>query len=177
MKCPLCGFTFDRNDERCHAGCPLSAHCTIICCPNCGYQTVDDSRGFVGRMGRWMGRRRRHRHAAPGAIPISHADPGEDLEVVEIRPGRARRLERLSALGIVPTAVVRLRQRHPAPVLEVGQTQVAIDADIARQIYVRPHASPTPHFRHSEGGGPRRREGARAPGRARWRGGFKAPWS
>jgi ferrous iron transport protein A len=137
MKCPLCGFRFDRSDERCHVNCPLAANCSIICCPQCGYQTVDESRSFVGRMGRWMGRRRRHRHGAPGAIPISRAEPGEDLEIVEIRPGRARRLERLSALGIVPTAVIRLRQRHPAPVLEVGLTQVAIDAEIAQQIYVR----------------------------------------
>lgn len=138
MKCPLCGCKFDRNDERCHAKCPLAANCQVICCPECGYQTVDESRGFVGRMSRWMGRRRRHRHGAPSAIPVTWAEPGEDVEVVEIRPGRARRLERLSALGIVPTAVIRLRQRHPAPVLEVGLTTVAVDADIAGQIYVRP---------------------------------------
>jgi len=138
MKCPLCGFRYDRSDERCHVGRPLSANCSIICCPNCGYQTVDESRGFVGRLSGWMRRRSRHRHAAAGAIPISRAEPGEEFEVVEIRPGRARRLERLSALGIVPTAVIRLRQRHPEPVLEVGLTQVAIDADIAQQIYVRP---------------------------------------
>ena len=137
MKCPLCGFTYDRSDERCHVNCPLAANCQIICCPQCGYQTVDESQGLVGRLTRWLRGRKRPANVPAGAIPISRAEPGEDVEVVEIRPGRARRLERLSALGIVPTAIIRLRQRHPAPVLEVGLTQVAIDPDIAQQIYVR----------------------------------------
>jgi Fe2+ transport system protein FeoA len=52
------------------------------------------------------------------------------------RPGR--RLEQLSALGIVPDAVLRLLQKRPAPVVQVGETEVAIDFDIARQIYVKP---------------------------------------
>jgi Fe2+ transport system protein FeoA len=137
MKCTLCGFRYDRSDERCHVNCPLAANCQIICCPRCGYQTVDESQGLVGRLVRWLRGRKRRPDVAAGTIPISQATPGTEFEVVEIRPGHPRRLERLSALGIVPTAIIRLRQRHPAPVLEVGLTQVAVDAEIARQIYVR----------------------------------------
>ena len=49
-----------------------------------------------------------------------------------------RRLEQLSNLGIVPNAVLRLLQKRPASVVQVGETEVAIDFGIARQIYVRP---------------------------------------
>lgn len=61
MNCSLCGYQFDRNALACHAGCPLAGGCHIICCPNCGYQVVDESRSgtikllqrLKERMTRW----------------------------------------------------------------------------------------------------------------------------
>jgi len=47
MKCQLCGFEFDESQMACHAGCAFSKHCTIICCPNCGYQVVDVSKSSL----------------------------------------------------------------------------------------------------------------------------------
>lgn len=44
MTCSLCGYEFDRDVLSCHAGCPLAEGCHIICCPNCGYQMVDETR-------------------------------------------------------------------------------------------------------------------------------------
>lgn len=44
MKCALCGYQFDNAALACYGQCPLASGCHIICCPNCGYQTVDESR-------------------------------------------------------------------------------------------------------------------------------------
>ena len=44
IACPLCGNQFDKNAELCHVSCPMAEGCRIICCPNCGYQTVDESK-------------------------------------------------------------------------------------------------------------------------------------
>jgi hypothetical protein len=44
VKCALCGHEFDSAALACHSACPLAEGCRIICCPNCGYQTVDVSR-------------------------------------------------------------------------------------------------------------------------------------
>jgi uncharacterized Zn finger protein (UPF0148 family) len=44
MKCDLCGYEYDKSDLLCHAGCPLAERCAVICCPNCGYQVVDESK-------------------------------------------------------------------------------------------------------------------------------------
>ena len=41
MTCALCGMKFNREDALC-GGCPMNKSCKVICCPNCGYQTVDD---------------------------------------------------------------------------------------------------------------------------------------
>ncbi len=42
MKCPLCGYEFDENEAVCK-GCPVNRDCNTICCPNCGYQTIEKS--------------------------------------------------------------------------------------------------------------------------------------
>lgn len=44
MTCALCGYQFDTAALACYGKCPLAAGCNVVCCPNCGYQTVDESR-------------------------------------------------------------------------------------------------------------------------------------
>ncbi len=41
VKCALCGHEFDERLLMCHVRCPMAAGCSIVCCPNCGYQAVD----------------------------------------------------------------------------------------------------------------------------------------
>jgi len=43
----------------------------------------------------------------------------------------------LSSLGVIPGTSVRLKQRHPSYVIQVGETTIALDADLARNIFVR----------------------------------------
>lgn len=52
MICPLCGFHFDESARTCQAGCPLAAvqGCQLICCPNCGYQMVDEAKSGLARL-------------------------------------------------------------------------------------------------------------------------------
>jgi rubredoxin len=47
MQCPLCGFVFDESKMACHASCAFNKHCTILCCPNCGYRIVDVSKSSL----------------------------------------------------------------------------------------------------------------------------------
>ena len=94
-----------------------------------------------------MHRRRRlrmRRHLGPRgwsqdgqACSLGDLRPGQEGRVASIETSDGRRLEQLSGLGIVPNAVLRLLQKRPAPVVKVGETEVAIDFDIARQIYVK----------------------------------------
>ena len=44
MKCQLCGYEFDKDALICHSKCPMADGCHIICCPNCGYQVVDETK-------------------------------------------------------------------------------------------------------------------------------------
>ena len=62
MKCSLCGYEFDKEALTCHSQCPLAEGCHIICCPNCGYQVVDETksgtiqllRKLKGTVRRWQ---------------------------------------------------------------------------------------------------------------------------
>jgi hypothetical protein len=52
MLCPLCGCEFDQTDHSCLSNCPMAAvqGCNLICCPNCGYQMVDESKSGIARL-------------------------------------------------------------------------------------------------------------------------------
>ena len=55
MQCQLCGGTFDPAHLACHTSCPLHQHCAVVCCPHCGYSSVDDSRSALVRVVRGVG--------------------------------------------------------------------------------------------------------------------------
>jgi DtxR family Mn-dependent transcriptional regulator len=62
---------------------------------------------------------------------------GEEARIVYIAPRERERLVRLANLGIVPGATVRLDQRSPAAVIVVGETTLAVDPEVAGEIYVK----------------------------------------
>lgn len=69
--------------------------------------------------------------------PLAQLAPGEAGRIVHIAHRDADRLVRLSSLGLIPGATVRLTQRRPAVVLSVGETTLALDPGITADIYVR----------------------------------------
>jgi DtxR family Mn-dependent transcriptional regulator len=40
-------------------------------------------------------------------------------------------------LGLIPGSVVKLAQKHPSFVLGIGETTLALDEEIVREIYVK----------------------------------------
>lgn len=63
---------------------------------------------------------------------------GASGSVVFIAPKSVSRLNKLAAFGIVPGSQVRLVERKPSVVLACGQTSIAVEDEIGREIYVRP---------------------------------------
>lgn len=73
----------------------------------------------------------------PLVTRLSDGILGEEVRIVFITPKSRRRLEKLSSLGIVPGSRIRLLQKYPSFVLEIGETTVAVDKDITDEIYVK----------------------------------------
>ncbi|MBE0605077.1 MAG: metal-dependent transcriptional regulator [Deltaproteobacteria bacterium] len=74
----------------------------------------------------------------PLVMRLTDASLGATVRIVFITPRSRKRLEKLSSLGIVPGSRLRLLQRNPSFVLEIGQTTIAVDRDITDEIYVKP---------------------------------------
>lgn len=73
----------------------------------------------------------------PLVIPLEELGLGEKGRIVFIHPRSHQRLDRLSSLGIVPGSVLRMHQKNPSYVLQIGETTLALDRDIVKDIYVK----------------------------------------
>lgn len=70
-------------------------------------------------------------------VPLAKVIPGDRVKIIFLVPRHHRRLHQLTNLGIIPGAEIVLHQKQPAYVLRAGETDIAIDDEIARHIYVR----------------------------------------
>jgi Fe2+ transport system protein FeoA len=134
LTCPLCGFGFEPEDAVCAHGCPLSSHCGLVRCPACDYEFAESP-----ERGSWL--RRLFGGAAPPAAAESQC---EALSVDQLRTGQTASVlslsgdrNRLAVFGLVPGTEITLLQRRPACVVRVGETELALDREIARRILVR----------------------------------------
>jgi len=73
----------------------------------------------------------------PLVIPLDELGLGEEGRIVFIAPKSHQRLDRLSNLGIVPGSIIRMHQKNPSHVLQIGETLLALDRDIVKDIYVK----------------------------------------
>ncbi len=73
----------------------------------------------------------------PLVVKISELSPGDVGKIVFISSKRTRRLDRLSTMGIIPGTLLKLHQRKPSFIVDLGETQLAIDQEIAGEIYVK----------------------------------------
>jgi DtxR family transcriptional regulator, Mn-dependent transcriptional regulator len=77
------------------------------------------------------------RQMSPLVVPLSELNPGEQSRIVFITPKSHARLDRLGALGLVAGSIINLHQKRPAYILQIGETNVALDPDIAKEIFVK----------------------------------------
>ena len=77
------------------------------------------------------------KEVTPLVRPLSDLPVGEQGTITFITPRYRSRLHQLSSLGVIPGTQVRLHQRHPTYVIQVGESTIAMDKDLTRNIFVR----------------------------------------
>ena len=83
----------------------------------------------------------------PLLVPLARLGIGEEAFIAYVHTTRHAYLQRLGALGVVAGQRIRLRQTRPALVVQVGETELALDAQAGEEIVVRrpaPAAAPVP---------------------------------
>lgn len=77
------------------------------------------------------------KEVTPLVRPLADLAVGQQGTITFITPRYRSRLHQLSSLGVIPGTSVRLRQRHPTYVIQVGESTIALDGNLARNIFVR----------------------------------------
>ncbi|MDH4227677.1 MAG: metal-dependent transcriptional regulator [Deltaproteobacteria bacterium] len=73
----------------------------------------------------------------PLVLPLLDIDAGESVRIAFIAPKTFKRIEKLGSMGLVPGSVIKLVQKRPAYVIKLAETTVAIEEDIAADIFVK----------------------------------------
>jgi DtxR family Mn-dependent transcriptional regulator len=74
----------------------------------------------------------------PLVTALSQGAIGSSYRVVFIASRSHRRMDRLAAFGVVPGALLRLHQRLPTFMIQVGGTDIALEQEVAADIFVVP---------------------------------------
>jgi Fe2+ transport system protein FeoA len=69
-------------------------------------------------------------------VPLSELPPGRAGRVVRVPDDGGHRAVRLAALGLVAGARLTAVQQHPATIVRVGGTTLALESDVAARILV-----------------------------------------
>lgn len=131
----MCGFEFEKTDTLCSHGCPLGALCSLTRCPSCNYEFPKTPKSVS-----WLSRLLRKPVVRPVDLP-EHVRSLRELKTGErgrvlclgLPPDRGNAL---AVFGLAPGAEITLLQHQPACVVQVGETQLALDPEIADSILV-----------------------------------------
>jgi len=75
---------------------------------------------------------------APVAVPLLHLKSGASGRVLTIVTDSARRRSILTSYGLTPGSLVTLVQKRPTVIVKVEETEIALDREVAEDIWVKP---------------------------------------
>lgn len=75
-------------------------------------------------------------------VSLDKVQPGEEVKVSYINTLSNSRMHKLSNFGIIPGATIKMHQRYPSFVIQCGNTQVAMEEDVAKEVHVLYQQSP-----------------------------------
>lgn len=73
----------------------------------------------------------------PVVTRLSEFEVGSKGRITFIVPTNPSRLSKLNSLGITAGSIIRLLQRNPSYVIQIDETTVAIDPEIAKEIFIK----------------------------------------
>ena len=76
-------------------------------------------------------------HPQRVAMPLSEFQEGQKGKIAYVATRDAAMMNKLSALGVLPGLTVVLLKKKPAYLFQIGESQFAIDRELAESIHVR----------------------------------------
>ena len=103
--------------------------CTILGHPRVCPHGAPIPKGRCCRKAGWKAERVVH--------PLSELEVEQMGKIAYIHSQEPEKLQKLMAMGVMPGMTITLITRFPSFVFQLGQTQIAVDKEIAQDIYVR----------------------------------------
>ncbi len=72
-----------------------------------------------------------------GVVPLTELKSNEEGEIAYIQTDDSKKMQKLMAMGVLPGNRIVLMQTFPSYIFRVGFSEFAIDANMAREIFVR----------------------------------------
>jgi len=72
-----------------------------------------------------------------GVAPLTEFKSKEEVEIAFIQTEDSKKMQKLMAMGVLPGNRMRLLQTFPSYIFRIGFSEFAIDAAMAREIFVR----------------------------------------
>lgn len=76
-------------------------------------------------------------NGAVGVVALTEMKPGDPGEIAYLAAGDVRKMQKLMSMGVLPGTSVTLLRTYPSYIFKVGQSEFAVDEDLAREIFVR----------------------------------------
>jgi Fe2+ transport system protein FeoA len=136
ITCGMCGTEFDPVVNPACGACPLHGGCATVCCPTCGYSTINPEQSKLVKMFA-MFFPKKATSVALTSRTLADVKPGEQTKVTgfsqQLSPAR---LAHLQAYGLVPGYPVRVVQQSPVTVVQVDFVELALEEELARGVSV-----------------------------------------
>ena len=71
------------------------------------------------------------------SVPLASCHSGESGEVSYIKTEDTRKLRKIMNLGLIPGSKICLIQKFPNYVFQLGNTQLAVDKELANEIFIK----------------------------------------
>jgi DtxR family Mn-dependent transcriptional regulator len=78
----------------------------------------------------------------PILVSCNQLDVGESATIAHLYTTEHARMLKLSSLGVSPGGRIKLLQKWPSIVLQIEETEIAFELDVARNIFVRRETMP-----------------------------------
>jgi DtxR family Mn-dependent transcriptional regulator len=74
---------------------------------------------------------------AVGVVAMTELKPGDPGEIAYLAASDVRKMQKLMSMGVLPGTSLTLMRTYPTYIFKVGQSEFAVDEELAREIFVR----------------------------------------
>ncbi len=72
-----------------------------------------------------------------GVVALTELKPGEGGEIAYLSASDVRKMQKLMSMGVLPGSDLLLIRVYPSYIFKVGNSEFAVDEDLAREIFIR----------------------------------------